>query len=958
MKLSDLNPEDYTVDQSAAQPEQSSAAMPTEQTNPSALKLSDLNPDDYEVESHATPVSSKELKDAESLASKAYGAADLAAEGLTRGWKSELQSGIENVLMPHYFGREMGYKDVLPFLKSDEEKADDVAAQREAFDRYQASKEGYQAQTDKFRKDNPRLAYGAELTGMMLPYALFPATAGVAANTALGGVEGALVGSGKSEAPIGSEQFNEDTAINAGLGALFGGTATKLMQVAPKAAPAMLLGAAATPLLTGEQNPEQMGIGALVALLASKGRINPGAIAPKFIRDIYNASKSGVDLTSREGAEKATNAIIANANEIAQGTAQAQKQIANPAAEKVTKFFQSSIDALGDVIAKAGGDKDEAMNDLAQRVYRSYEASAKQFAEENPGKVIPVNDIIENATQALREGIETKLPKPEDRQIAENTLKILNRLGKVKDENVTIAQQQKLSPLSSEPEIATTITGASPQRAQTLAEATPEELLQQGFEEAAGPQRFVTKPERITTTSGSTAFSEPMMSSSQKVSGAGNVLEQSRSATGSNITPESLINELNIPSELPTDASFATQKITPQQETETATRIFTKLFPGKAGINELSLPETVQFIKELNAISPGKGYSQSVIGNLKSSLDARVDELTRGTPYEGLAAKRGQYGEVLGAKQVLETESTKDVSRLVQDMVAAKNEGRYQDYRQAFDTIKKFDPELASKLEDTLLGEGSKMQNLIARSKANPSEKVLTLEEQGIQIPEEISQAKQTVEEINTIQNLAGGPSENVNVQGMPIADKKAITFAQDMGQLQGRKFLDAKRNQELQAALELIQKHNPELADKLRNKMAYDADIARMILNVQGNQGLSSLGFVPTTATGALVKTGQVVGLNKLTAHAGQLAAKIDKKAAIIAEKTKPYIAAPVESIIKALNENRQVFGQFDAPLRNAYLNRGEGALRATIYMLSQQYPEFRLMTEQMEEESRNKEK
>jgi len=896
-------------------------------------------------EEPATPVTPEELNESESLVKKVYRLADVGGEGLLRGWKSEIQSGIENVVLPYYLGREFDYKDVLPFLKSDEEKADDLAAQREGFERYKPSKEKYEQFTQQTKKMMPRASYVAELGLGLLPYALGGVGAGLTTNAILGALEGGVTAAGKSEADIGSKDFLKETAIGAGLGGALGGVGSKLLQVAPRATLGTLIGAGAAPIVSGDVSPSGTAAGGALGLataLATRGKKVP---ATGIIGKLYEAGKEGTDLLSEEAKKTAVDKIVKNATQIAEGVKAASEPASKKAADVIFTYFDDQIQKLGDIITKGVADKDATLSSLRTKVWKDLESYVNQFVAANPNKNISAREIFEKAADSLRRGIKDSLTDPAEIEAANKAIDIINNIGKVKDSNVALTIKELFKPFSAKPEVTKTISGVSdPIEREFLETVSAEDLRKLGFKETVKPSTIIGKPEAISETVGITSPDDILL---QKTAGGkyageertiygkkGESVEQLRQKLEGTFEPTEIAEEA-VPS------AFVTQKTKPEEITRATVSVFEKEFPGRSNLENVNLAEILELNRKLNDIikSSKSDYSKAVLLNAKKELAEKEAQLVAGTEFSDVATRRELYGALKEAEKIFKTEDTAQIFKLVDDMVTAKTQGRYQDFETALNAVKQVNPEYARNLENILLGKGASWKNLVARQKANPAEKVQTLIEEGIELPAQVKGSAKVLQETEAMQKIAGTIDPKT---GLPT--KEAYTFAQNLGELAGGKSFDPKLRAQIDDTIALIKDYDPDLAQSILTGSVKDADILRLIKILTRD---TELGFIPTVPSTIALKALQLIGATKGAYLAGKGVGKLQRGAATI---SKPIVNT-TQKIMDALNSNVMSFGKFDKPLRSA-AQRGDAALRSTVYMLSQQYPEFREYMNQFEEE------
>lgn len=917
-------------------------------------------------EEAATAVTPEELNESESLAEKAYRLTDVGAEGLTRGWKSELQSGIENVAAPYYFGREVNAKDFAPFLKDDAERADDAAAEREGFERYEPSKQEYQKFTDTTKKMMPRLSYAAEVGTSLLPYLAVGPGAGIVANTALGGVEGAVTAGGYSENAITSDEFKDDVKFGAGLGAGLGAAGTTLMKFFPKATTTFLAGAAATPLVTGTTEADDMALGGLITTLVSKGKINPLKVMPQQIQRIWQLSKEGVDFNSPEGANKVRQALTENAEVVASTVDNAQRSShAKEASKKIVDFYQHKIDSLGNFIVGTAKEKDVAIRQLTSKVWKDLETHIGEFQVKNPNKVIDVGDALEQAANSLRNGMKEVITDPTDLMAAEKTIGIINNIGKIKDQNVQIKMQEALSPTMSGPKQTSTVVGAnSIDEAAAFSKMSPEELQTVGFDETTGPMKFTDTPESTTSfrsdttvpTQGENEFG-PLSVRDQKIGPRGDILEEGQMASQADASSgelDAMISDGSLPTE-GKQIGLASQKTKMAQQTQTNTRVFEKLFPGKSDLMGVTPSEFNEALVKLNAVirNSKSDVVKRSLREAKGELMKRERQMLADTGYEDVTDRRKLYGALKDFGEMLKGDKADEIFSLMDDMVKSKQEGKFQDYDLALNAIKKENPELGSKLENIAFESGPEMRDMLARKAANPKEKFKFLEERGTPLPQDVKASGRYLGELDTMGKFAGGLSDNVNADGQRIPQTESFNFVQDLGDLSGSKFIKPERATEMKTAVDLIRKHNPEAAKQVEGKMSRDAEIARLLNTVQGK---GSIGFIPTTTTGAVIKGAQAIGLPKIAAYGGKAMGNLERKVinppAKFIDKTFEKVKSLLNSEVGSVSVPPSL-EPLIKPLQNA-AGRGDSSLRATIYMLTQQYPELREYLEQLNQEEK----
>jgi hypothetical protein len=427
----------------------------------------------------------------------------------------------------------------------------------------------------------------------------------------------------------------------------------------------------------------------------------------------------------------------------------------------------------------------------------------------------------------------------------------------------------------------------------------------------------------------------------RKTGPRGDVLEERRMLTGQNRPTDELVTRLDEarPDDLASDMAIAERTVRPEQRTETTTSVFERMFPGRSDLQNVSLDEILNANVRLNDISRNtkSDFTRRSLTDAKKALAQREAELTAGTEFTDVATRRELYGALKDAEKIFSTENTSQLFSLVDDIVSAQKQGRGQDYKKAFENIRSVSPEYANRLETILIEKGSTWKNLIARQGANPAEKIATLADEGIEIPRGVGSAGRIIEEIGALQKTAGKIDPKTGQ-----ASPEAFKFASNLGELQGRKLSDPRIASELDDALNIIKDYDPDMAQRLRTQGANDADILRMVKILQGT---GEIGFVPTTMTGALIKVLQVLGLPKMVAFGGRQAGRIERGGQYI-KNSFNTIKQSLDQDIGALGPR---FGKFDDALRKAN-ERGDSALRATIYVLSQQHPEFRDMVQELD--------
>jgi hypothetical protein len=878
-----------------------------------------------EIEDTLSVVTPEEIDESESLAKKAYRLVDVAGEGLLRGWKSEAQAALET--------------KVLPYLFSSPEEAEYLKT------RYKPAKEEYQKLTEETKKMMPRASYVAEMGGGLLPYALFGVGAGLKANALLGALEGAVTAGGKSEADIGSKEFLKEVATGAGLGGALGGAATKLLQVAPRATLGTLIGAGAAPIVGGDISPGETIAGGALGLataLATRGKKVP---ATGIIGKLYEAGKEGTDLLSDEARKAAVDKVAKNATQIAEGV----KAISEPASKKATDviftYYDDQIRKLGNFISKETADINPTLSSFRTKVWKDLESYVNEFVAAHPNKTPSARDIVENITNSLRKGIKESLSDPADIQSANNIIDIINNVGKIEDSNVVLTIKEIFKPLSTKPEITKTISGVSdPIERELLEKMSIEELKKAGFRETVKPSTVIEKPGTISETLGITSGDETLLT---KTSG-GKYAGTERTIFGKEGEPiKNIRQRLEKPFE-PTEIAekaapsvFVAQKTAPEGITKATTSVFEKFFPGRSNLENVNLAEILKLNVKLNDIirSSKSEYSKSVLLNAKKQLAEKEAQLVAGTKFSDVATRRELYGALKEAEDIFKTEDTAQIFKLIDDMVTAKMQGRFKDFETALNAVKQVDPKYAGKLENVLLEKGASWKNLVARQKANPIEKVQTLIEEGIELTPQVKGSRKVLQEIEAMQKTAGTIDPET---GLPT--RQAYQFAQNLGELGGGKAFDPKLKAQLDEAIELIRGYDPDLAESIITNSIKDADILRLMNILKRG---AEFGFVPTTTSGALIKALQLVGATKGAYFLGKGVGGLQRGISSIA---KPFVSS-TQKIMDALNSDIGTLGKFDKPLRSA-AQRGDAALRSTIYMLSQQYPEFREYMDRLEKE------
>ena len=892
------------------------------------------------TEEPSIAVTPEELYESESLAKKAYRLADVAGEGLLRGWKDDVQAFLETKVFPE-FNLDLSQEQI-DYLKS----------------RYEPAKESYQKFTEETKEMMPRASYAAELGGALLPYLMGGAPAGVAANVGLGALEGGIAAAGKSEADVTSGEFIKDVGTGVLLGAGLGGAGSALMKVAPKAGTAALLGGAATPLITGEVDPTQMGAGAtatgILSALASRRGAAPAVAATAgkpsgLFGKLFEAGKQQKDLTSEQAVQEITEKGIGLAQKAAESTdiiTQANKG----AVDTIFNYFDDQIQQLGSLITKETENKDAILGSLRIKVWKDLESRVKDYITANPNKAVDSSKIFETAVESLRKGIKESLTDPAEIQAAEKTIDLINNLGKIKDNDVSVTLNSIYSSLSTKPRISTKISGVTdPEELAMYENMTPEELLERGFQETTKPVTIKEIPERVVTKE-----SESIGGDTQAFTRVGRGVKEERQVSGSQPL-EVLRQKL----EKPFDPSivdknvqpfnFIQQTINPEEVIRNTTRVFEKLFPGRSDLKAVTLEEIVDAQVKLNKIygSSKSDFTRSVVNNAKKALASKEEELIQGTEFADIPQRRELYGAMKEAEDLLKTEDVGQVFKLIDNMVTASQQGRFQDFRKALDSVKVLNPEYASKLENVLLEKGGKWKNLIARQKANPLEKVETLVEEGIEIPQNVQQARKSIQEANILENIVGTISKET---GLPAS--KAYQFIENLGTISKDIYkLDPRQVLEMNEALRVIKNRNPDFYEYLMTtgvEISDDLALAKVL-----EQPGAEFGFFPTTPQGVLIKTAQKVGLPRVAYKTGKVVGKAADIASKFAEGVKTKISEPVQKIKSILEmpnaERSQKLGKFEMPLSNA-AQRGDAALRATVYMLSQQFPEFREMMESEE--------
>ena len=447
--------------------------------------------------------------------------------------------------------------------------------------------------------------------------------------------------------------------------------------------------------------------------------------------------------------------------------------------------------------------------------------------------------------------------------------------------------------------------------------------------------------------------SEPTISKTRTLTDQGEILSRKETALGTDKSVNELGQELQatgqgFSGDQPFKSTFVQEKFTPEQQKVIKTRVFEGLFPGKSQIGEVNPSEFNRKIVELNKIieNTKSDAVKKVLYGLKDELVQLEANTLQNTEFSSAPMRRKLYGVIKDFEAVTDVaqekgDRTPKVFGLVDKMIKAQTEGQDQLFKEAFDNLKLIDEALATKIESELLTYGKDYKTLLARQKANPIEKFEALKEIG-KDEGPAALAKRQFEEIETINKSLGTYADDITPEGTYLPSKESFEFATSFG-TKGD-FLDLQKRQQFENSLNLLERYNPEAAKKIRAKYEQDAQLFEMLSAVRGEENART--FLPGTPQGVALKGIQSTASDRGAALLGKAEYKLKN------------LKEPVSKIIKdkLLGQNRRTplppsVQKFVDPLSKA-AGRGEGALEATIYMLSQQYPEFREYLNDLEKE------